>query len=55
MIYIASNEDDVVFDPFMGVGSTGIAALSLNRKFVGFEIDEKYFLASKNRMEIRKF
>ncbi len=55
MIYIASNEDDVVFDPFMGVGSTGIAALSLNRKFVGFEIDEKYFIASKNRMEIRKF
>ncbi|MCD8296609.1 MAG: site-specific DNA-methyltransferase [Prevotella sp.] len=55
MIYIASNEDDVVFDPFMGVGSTGIAALSLNRKFVGFEIDEKYFLASKNRIEKRKF
>ena len=50
MITIASNEGDIVFDPFMGVGSTGVAALELNRKFIGFELDEKYFLAGKKRI-----
>ena len=55
MITIASNEGDIVFDPFMGVGSTGVAALSLNRKFIGFEIDKTYFDAAKNRIEIRKY
>ncbi|HQN24712.1 MAG TPA: site-specific DNA-methyltransferase [Bacteroidales bacterium] len=33
-IKIASNEGDTVFDPFMGVGSTGVAAVKLNRKFI---------------------
>lgn len=54
IINIASNAGDVVFDPFMGVGSTGVAALELGRKFGGCEIDEKYFLASKDRMEFQK-
>ncbi len=51
MISIASNENDVVFDPFMGVGSTGVAALSLNRRFIGFERDEAYFKAAQCRLE----
>ncbi len=51
IINIASNEGDVVFDPFMGVGSTGVAALELGRKFGGCEIDEKYFKAGKKRLE----
>ncbi len=51
MIKIASNENDVIFDPFMGVGSIGIAALTLKRKFVGFEINEAYYQAAKNRIE----
>ena len=55
MITISSNENDVVFDPFMGVGSTGVAALELNRKFIGFELDENYFAAGKKRiMEYKK-
>ena len=37
-----SNPNDVVFDPFMGVGSAGIAALLHGRKFIGAEIDSKY-------------
>lgn len=49
IITIASNEDDIVFDPFMGVGSTGIAALALNRRFIGFEIEPQYFNASVER------
>ena len=51
MIEIASNEDDIVFDPFMGVGSSGVAALELNRRFIGIELDKSYFEAAKNRIE----
>ena len=52
MIEIASNENDIIFDPFMGVGSTGVAALNLNRRFIGVEIDESYFNAAKRRIDI---
>lgn len=51
MIQIASNENDIVFDPFMGVGSTGVAALALNRRFIGVELNESYFNAAKQRIE----
>ena len=51
MIEIASNENDIVFDPFMGVGSTGVAALDLNRRFIGVELDECYFEAAKKRID----
>lgn len=50
MIRIASNENDIVFDPFMGVGSTGVAAINLNRRFIGVELDEVYFKAAKARI-----
>ena len=52
MIEIASNENDIIFDPFMGVGSTGVAALDLNRRFLGIEINETYFEAAKKRINI---
>lgn len=51
MIEIASNENDIVFDPFMGVGSTGVAALQLNRRFIGVELNPEYYVAAKNRIE----
>ena len=51
MIQIASNEGDIVFDPFMGVGSTGVAALNMNRRFIGVEIDEVYCDAAKKRID----
>ena len=51
IIKIASNPGDIVFDPFMGVGSTGVAAIELGRKFIGCEIEKNYFDASKKRLE----
>jgi site-specific DNA-methyltransferase (adenine-specific)/modification methylase len=51
IIKIASNPNDVVFDPFMGVGSTGVAALEMGRKFLGVEIDKTYFKEAKERIE----
>jgi site-specific DNA-methyltransferase (adenine-specific)/modification methylase len=50
-IRIASDQNDVVFDPFMGVGSSGVAALQMGRKFIGFEIDKKYFSAAEKRIK----
>lgn len=50
IINIASNKDDVVLDMFMGVGSTGVAALETERKFIGIEIDKTYFDAAQKRI-----
>ena len=51
IIKTSSNEGDIVLDCFMGSGSTGVAALNLNRKFIGMELDKKYFDIAKNRIE----
>ncbi|MCQ2468814.1 MAG: site-specific DNA-methyltransferase [Ruminococcus sp.] len=51
IISIASNENDVVLDCFNGVGSTGEAALSLNRKYIGVEIDNSYVDVSLKRLQ----
>ena len=41
----------VVLDPFMGAGTTGVAALKLGRKFIGIEIEPKYFDIACRRIE----
>ncbi len=51
LIKIASNEGDIVLDPFMGVGSTGIAAVNSGRKFIGIEIEKEYFDAAEKRLK----
>jgi len=51
IIRLASNLGDLVYDPFMGVGSTGVAALQLNRRFLGVEVDLTYFQAATTRLE----
>lgn len=47
----SSNAGDIVLDLFMGAGSTGVASLETGRKFIGCEIDEKYFDVAKERIE----
>ena len=46
-----SNENDLVFDPFMGANTTGKMALLNNRRFIGIENVGEYFEISKKRME----
>ena len=46
-----SNEGDIILDPFMGSGTTGLAALNNGRKFIGIEINEEYFNSSSNRLK----
>ena len=45
-----SNEGDTVLDPFLGSGTTGVAAVELNRKFIGIEIAPEYFEMAKQRI-----
>ncbi len=47
----SSNEGDVVLDMFMGSCSAGVAALNTNRKFIGVEMEEKYFDIGASRMQ----
>ena len=44
-------ENETVLDFTMGSGSTGVACLNTNRKFIGIELDDKYFEIAKNRIE----
>lgn len=46
-----TDEGDLVLDFTMGSGSTGVACMNLNRRFVGIELDENYFNIAKNRIE----
>ena len=46
-----SNAGDVVLDPFMGSGTTGIACQQLNRDFIGIELDNRYFNIAKERIK----
>ena len=45
-----TNEGDVVLDPFMGSGTTGVACKELNRNFIGIEIDENYYNIAYKRI-----
>ena len=49
-IELLSNEGDIVLDPFMGSGSTGVVCEILNRRFIGFELDLEYFKIATRRI-----
>ena len=46
-----SNENDVVLDPCMGSGTTGVACVNTNRNFIGIERDEEYYEMAKTRID----
>ena len=50
LIKTYTNENEIVLDFTMGSGSTGVACVNTNRKFIGIELDEKYFNISINRI-----
>ena len=50
LISISTNPGDIVFDPFMGVGSSGVAAKELGREYIGCEIDKAYYDAACKRV-----
>ena len=50
LIEASTKEGDVVLDPFMGSGTTGVAALQMCRRFIGIELDKKYFDIAKKRI-----
>jgi len=52
LILASTNENDFVFDPFMGVGSSLTAAKKLNRKFLGIEIETEYCLLAAKRLHL---
>ncbi len=51
LINTYTNEGDLVLDFVMGSGSTGVACYNTNRKFIGVELDDKYFSIAKDRLE----
>jgi len=51
MLKISTDENDIVLDPFMGSGTTGVACKNLNRNFIGIELDNNYFNIAKERLE----
>lgn len=55
LIKISSNEGDLVFDGFMGSGTTAVAAKQLNRDFIGFEISKDYLAMSDKRLAQKTF
>lgn len=50
LITLVASTDAVVLDPFMGSGTTGVAAVELGRSFIGIERDSEYFAIAQNRM-----
>lgn len=46
----STNENEIVLDPFMGSGTTGVACVNTNRNFIGIEMDDKYFEIAKKRI-----
>ena len=50
LVNLASEDEELILDPFMGSGTTGVACMKLGRKFIGCEIDEAYFKIAHKRI-----
>ncbi len=52
LILAGTNQGDLVFDPFMGVGSSIVTAKKLNRRFLGVDIEKEYCLLAAKRLHL---
>ena len=50
LVLASSNDKDIVLDPFMGSRTTAVASQNNNRNYIGFEVDEKYYAQSEQRL-----
>ena len=53
-IALSTNENDLVLDPFVGAGNSGVAAKTLNRRFVGIDVSKEYLISAKRRISEAK-
>lgn len=51
LILNSSNEGDIILDPFLGSGTTAVAAVNTNRHYIGFELNEDYFDIACKRLD----
>ncbi len=52
LILASSKSGDIVFDPFLGSGTTSVVAKKLGRKYLGIELDEKFACIAEKRLEL---
>ncbi len=52
IILASSNKNDIVFDPFLGSGTTAVVSKKLHRKYVGIEIDKKFACIAEKRLQL---
>ena len=50
IILATTNKGDMIFDPFLGTGTTAVVSKKLGRNYFGVENDKKYFFAAKDRI-----
>ena len=50
IIKIHTNKDEIILDPFIGSGTTGVSALKNGRKFIGVELSNEYYEIAKERI-----
>ena len=54
IIGVHTNPNDIIMDPFMGSGTTGVAALKSGRRFIGIELDSSYYDIALNRLTAKQ-
>lgn len=50
LITLVSKKNDIILDPFMGSGSTGVSSIALSRHFIGYELEKTYFDIANKRI-----
>jgi len=54
LIQLYSFTEDIILDPFIGSGTTAVAALKTKRNFIGYDINDRYIKLAQKRIELSK-